>query len=197
MIGVALALVMSTAALAQDRDWWWNAPFKAFTMPSESMEPSIPPGSYMIAAKRSPSELRRGDLVILLKDGTPWVKRVVALPGDRVAMVEGRVRLNGQSAEYGPARSYTLTKGGVGEQQSERLPGTETAHLTLQTRLTPQDNTSEILVPRNRAYLLGDNRDNSSDSRFTLEEGGLELVAFDDIYGVIDPARIARRKPAP
>jgi signal peptidase I len=121
--------------------------------------------------------------------------RVVGLPGDRIGMIDGKVRLNGRIAEYGTGQSYPLNNAQAGVRRNERLPGESVTHMILELRRTPQDNVPEMVVPANRFYMLGDNRDNSSDSRFALAEGGIETVAFDDVYGVIDPAFTVRGKP--
>lgn len=189
------ALLLSSAAYAQDREWWWDKPFKAFTMPSESMEPSVPSGAYLLATRRAPAELKRGDLALFMVNKDPWIKRVVGLPGDRIALVDGKVLINGKFAAYGAEDRYALPNGrDAGNRQTEQLPGEARPHTVLQLRLTPQDDVAEAVVPANHFYMLGDNRDNSTDSRFSRAEGGIDMVAFDDVYGVIDPAHIAPGK---
>ncbi|MES2986410.1 MAG: signal peptidase I [Pseudomonadota bacterium] len=195
--GFLLAAVLLPGSVqAQDREWWWDAPFKAFTMPSESMEPSVPPGSYLIAKKRIAAQAQRGDIVAIRVDKSIWIKRVVGLPGDRVRIVDGKVILNGKTAGYGQGQLYAFYNGrDKGVEQTELLPGETVPYMVVQLRPTPQDNSFEVLVPANRLYLLGDNRDNSADSRFSHAEGGLETVAFEDVYGVVDPRNIVRGKP--
>jgi len=169
--------------------------FQPFTIPSASMEPGLQVGDYLVVSKfrygwswASPSlsvapgegrlfgrHPKRGDVVVFRLPRDPrqvWVKRVIGLPGDRVAVRDGRIVLNGQAV---PLRRLGSALDGGGrpvEAQLERLSGEAGAH-----RLYDHgpglagDERPEMIVPEGRYLVMGDNRDNSLDGRWSQEEG--------------------------
>jgi signal peptidase I len=121
--------------------------FQAFYIPSESMEPTLKPGDRVLVNKLSYDlhSIRRGDIVVFKRPpaeaGNPaikdLIKRVVGLPGETIEERGGKVYINGQPLK----ESY--------------LPaGTYTTNLRT------------LVVPRGKYFVMGDNRSNSSDSRF-------------------------------
>ena len=135
----------------------------------------------------------RGDIAIFRHplDGTEYIKRVVGLPGDTIEMRGGRLVLNGApvakrriadfvvrvspntSCAWGAAQEPAA---GGGRQCryarfAETLPGGR-SYLVLDFGATPQDDFGPITVPSGHAFMLGDNRDNSQDSRFSARAGG-------------------------
>lgn len=160
--------------------------FEPFRIPSESMLPTLLVGDFIFVNKftygiRLPV-LRnevvsfgapdRGDVVVfrLPSDGrTNYIKRVVGLPGDRVTYYAGQLRVNGDPVPIEPVGRYT----GPGSQDAgpmlllrEQLGGHE--HDVL--RVVPEDprrvRYGEWRVPEGYYFMMGDNRDNSRDSRF-------------------------------
>lgn len=199
--------------------------FSPFSIPSESMLPGLMKGDYLLAAKwpygYSRHSLpfatalpegrllattpRRGDIVIFKHplDGQEYVKRVIGLPGDRVAMLGGQVLLNGtpvprvQIADAlipitpGSGCGWGGTIAGRGEggeacaypRWRETLPGGRTYDV-LDFGIGPADTFAEELVPPGRLMVMGDNRDSSLDSRFPAEPGqGVGLVPEDLLVG--------------
>ena len=140
----------------------------------------------------------RGDVVIFKHpvDGTDYVKRAIGLPGDTVAMRNGTVILNGEPLAQSrggyvdiPMSANTSCRpdGGivVGEatcryrQVIETLPSGK-SYPTIDFGPRPADNFGPIVVPKGKIFFMGDNRDNSLDSRFpAVAGGGVGLVDAD------------------
>ncbi|WP_082992415.1 signal peptidase I [Erythrobacter sp. QSSC1-22B] len=146
----------------------------------------------------------RGDVAIFKHpiDGTDYIKRVIGLPGDTVEMRGGRVVLNGQPVEQQVVREFDLplsantqcVRGGFEietprgtacryRMARETLPSGR-SYTVLDFGATPQDDFGPVLVPRDRLFVMGDNRDNSQDSRFDAQpQGGVGLVPTDRLVG--------------
>ncbi|MEH6951791.1 signal peptidase I [Nitrobacter sp. NHB1] len=185
-----------------------------FYVPSASMEPTLLIGDALLASKypygystaslpihvsfpetsRIFGELpKRGDVVVFRWPGNlsqVWVKRVIGLPGDRIQMRGGQVWINGQAAALKPD--------GLGEAEDDN-GSSEPAHRYVETlpggashpifkihdngRL---DNTAEVTVPPGHLFVMGDNRDNSADSRVPVNQGGVGLLPTDNLVGRVD-----------
>jgi len=133
----------------------------------------------------------RGDIAVFRLPRDPsqtYVKRVVGLPGDRVQMRDGRLWLNG--------KLLPLRRAGVGQMETENgiltaprfvetLAGREhpifkmTAHGEL-------DDMPDVVVPPGHLFVMGDNRDNSADSRVPVRAGGVGLLPVEDLVGRVD-----------
>ncbi len=124
---------------------------RSFSIPSGSMIPTLQIGDNIFAST-APARPAHGDIVFFTSPSDPatiLVKRVVALPGERVALRGGQVILNGQALAQ-TASTETTPEGHL--YQVNLAPG-------------PFDTTGEITVPEGRMFVLGDNRGNSLDSR--------------------------------
>ena len=184
--------------------------FQPFTIPSASMEPNLYQGDYIIVSKYSygysknsipfspplfsgrilEKRPQRGDIVVfkLPRDGhIDYVKRVIGLPGDRIQMKGGLLYLNGQPVKrelagtvkedsgYGFVRDVASYR--------ETLPGGK-SFLTNDFGADGElDNTDAFVVPQGNYFMMGDNRDNSSDSRVPPEAGGVGYVPADHLVG--------------
>jgi signal peptidase I len=155
-------------------------PFRAFSFPSTSMEPTLRLGEYAFAnmlayGGRNPE---RGDIVTfsLPRDpSTTYVKRVVGMPGEKVQLKNGILHINGQPVPTADAGTYKLHAAGQPEKiaplKRETLPnGVSFETLDLVSN-GPFDNTAAFDVPAGQYFVLGDNRDNSVDSRMPDQVG--------------------------
>ena len=185
-----------------------------YYVPSGSMEPTLLIGDELLATKYTygystaslpvsivvtPTQRvfgalpQRGDVVVFRSPGDPkqiWVKRVVGLPGDRIAMKGGRLWINGTEV---PLRSD-----GTGEMEMENgsvvptpryiesLPGGRDHAILKTSDGGPLDNITETVVPDAHLFVMGDNRDNSADSRVPVADGGVGLLPTANLVGRVN-----------
>ena len=147
----------------------------------------------------------RGDIVVFKHplDRADYIKRVVGLPGDTIQMVAGVLHIDGQPVRkeriddfVAPITPYNACRverfratAADGTpvcrypQFRETLPGGR-SYTVLGFGLTPQDTTEPVIVPEGSLFLMGDNRDNSQDSRFPAAPGGgIGLVPEENLVG--------------
>ena len=199
--------------------------FAPFSIPSESMLPRLMNGDYLLAAKwpygfsrhSLPFDLplpdgrlfaatpERGDIVIFKHpvDGRDYIKRVIGLPGDNIAVIGGQVMLNGKPVPRTRIADTLIAQspntgcewGGDLEQAAdgsaacryagfrETLPGGK-SYDVLDFGLTQGDAYAPQTVPAGTLFAMGDNRDNSRDSRFPAAAGdAVGLVPQDLLVG--------------
>lgn len=142
---------------------------RQFRISSVSMEPTLFKGERVIVDQHAyrAGAPQRGDLIaFMVARGTreaTYLKRVIGVPGDRVQMRGGKVWLNGR--ELATAQRHSID-GGKTYRQTEKLPSGR-GYLVLDLKPDSRgDNTAELVVPKGAYFVLGDNRDNSLDSRF-------------------------------
>ena len=143
---------------------------QAFRIPSRAMEPTLLAGDFIFASVgQSDRQPRRNDIVIFESPeaGLIVIKRAVGLPGDTLMMRNGVLALNGVSIQE-PFTQTIDSAGADGEALSRGRPW-HLAHLVQRDAATYRPtmrNWGPIVVPRDSVFLLGDNRDESFDSRF-------------------------------
>ncbi|MFS8202037.1 signal peptidase I [Streptomyces sp. CWNU-52B] len=142
---------------------WGAIVYQPYTVPTESMSPTIAAGDRVLAERIDGSDVERGDVVVFKQaswGNLPMVKRVVAVGGDTVACcTQGKLTVNGKKIE----EPY-LPKGT--EAESSSIPSIE--------------------VPKGRLFLLGDERSGSLDSTAHLTEAGNGTVPRTSVNARVD-----------
>ena len=180
--------------------------FEAFTIPSGSMKATLLVGDYLFVSKYSygfshyslpfspqwfsgrifGAMPERGDVVVFRlpkDDSIDYIKRVIGLPGDRIKVVDGMIFINGKAVKRERVNDFVDDEGGVSNyvhRWRETLPnGVSYETLDLQDD-GPLENTEEYRVPAGHYFMMGDNRDNSQDSRVLSAVG---YVPFENLVG--------------
>jgi signal peptidase I len=170
--------------------------FQPFSIPSQSMAPTLIPGDYVLVSKvsygygpyslllvtaglsrRFPSDWlpERGDIVVFRMPGgtgVDFIKRVVGLPGDRIQLIRNVLRLNGVAVPR--ERIGDGVEDPAGQRAAryrETLPNGVSYTTQVLNDNGPFANTPEYTVPAGHYFALGDNRDNSVDSRMANQVG--------------------------
>ncbi len=206
LVDIACIILLVTAAK--------TAIAEPFYVPSGSMEPTLLIGDELLATKYPygyssaslPAILpvpgtsriwgalpKRGDVVVFRWPGDRsqvWVKRVIGLPGDRIALRAGRVIINGEPVG--------IQRAGIGQAEIEdgsqvpaarfieTLPDKREHTIFKMVAEQPLDNMPETTVPAGHLFVMGDNRDNSADSRVPVRSGGVGMLPVDDLVGRVD-----------
>ena len=162
---------------------------RVFVMPSDSMLPTLISQDRLLVDTQPKTAWQRGDIVVIKVRQEQWLKRIVGLPGDRIVMRNGQVVLNGKAVSQQFDSEIELpSESGVPAQKasklSEQFPGEVRPHQILDLGRRSLDDTNEVLLGPNQYFLLGDNRDNSADSRMADQPRlGLGLVDRKQLYG--------------
>ncbi|HYM30159.1 MAG TPA: signal peptidase I [Candidatus Cybelea sp.] len=160
---------------------------------------SLPFGPPLFSGRIFGHQPERGDVVVfkLPRDNsTDYIKRVVGLPGDHLQMRNGDLYINGQKCERRQIADYVdrPTEGGVRRitQYIETLPnGVQHPVLALHPEWAADpnnvaNNSKEFVVPPGQYFMMGDNRDNSADSRFSPQMSGVGFVPAENLVGRAD-----------
>ena len=154
------------------------------------MAPTVIMGDRVTGRMGRPTAVNRGDVLLVEANrGSTYIVRVVGLPGDRIELRGGIVHLNGQTVPQRLVRveSAPPGPGGGGERRrlEERLPGQPGMHEIYDAGDSEGDDSGPVTVQPGHLFLLGDNRDDSNDSRFPRESEGLGQVSLDRVRGVV------------
>jgi len=167
--------------------------FEPFNIPSGSMTPTLLTGDYVFVSKYSYGYSRyslpfapdflhgrifgrkpeRGDVAVFINPhtGEDYIKRIVGLPGDHIQVINGILNINGKPVERIKMGDYVQGGGGsyrAATLYNEVLPNGRRHEIIENSDNGPSDNTPEFTVPPNHFFMMGDNRDDSLDSRTTL-----------------------------
>jgi signal peptidase I len=182
--------------------------YQAYNAPSVSMVPGIMLGDHFIVSKSAygysrfsfpfmlpdfsgriwAGEPSRGDIVVfkLPRDNeTDYIKRLIGLPGDRIQLRGGVVYLNGIALPLTPVEGIPCLEGGSCNYLRETLPNGRSYVINDTEPNGPADNTAEYIVPPGHYFMMGDNRDNTLDSRFAQSSprGGVGYVPYENLIG--------------
>jgi signal peptidase I len=149
-------------------------------VPTGSMKPTIEEGDRVVVNKLAYDlkvpfttyeivkwgDPKRGDIVVLFSpaDGVRLVKRVIGIPGDRIELKDNTLLVNGQATKYTPIGAASTDDGGVLVAE-EQLPG-KNHKVMFMPQIPAMRTFPQVVVPPGYYYVMGDNRDNSNDSRF-------------------------------
>lgn len=161
--------------------------YEAFRIPSASMEPTILAGDFLYIRKPLSSPIHRGAVVVFTsveEDSLKVIKRVVGIPGDTLAMRDGRLLVNGAAASEPYLPPPAPTHRSESSDFRVKMRRWQLPHLVgaPDSYLPDLNDWGPLVLPPDSVFVLGDNRQASYDSRYW------GLLAFDRILG--EPALV-------
>lgn len=180
--------------------------YEPFNIPSGSMIPTLLVGDYLFVSKFSygysrhtiafgaplfdgrilGGEPEHGDVAVFKLPHDPsvdYIKRIVGLPGDEIQVVNGLLHINGQPVERERIEDLVIDRGGRPvrvAQFIETLPNGQEHRIIERSDSGPLDNTPVYAVPEDHYFVMGDNRDDSVDSRV---QGSIGFIPAENLVG--------------
>lgn len=182
--------------------------FEPFNIPSGSMIPTLLVGDYLFVSKYSYGYSRyslpfspdlfsgrifgrlpdRGDVVVFKfphDTSVDYIKRIIGLPGDRIQMKAGQLYINGTLVPRKLVGEFVERDDGrqtIATEYIETLPNGRQHPILKEQDTGYMNNTPEFTVPAGHVFAMGDNRDNSSDSR-VMDASGVGFVPVENLVG--------------
>jgi signal peptidase I len=188
-----------------------TAAAQPFNIPTASMQGTLLVGDYLFVSKASygysryslpggylwslpqgrifASSPERGDVIVFktpMDNKTDYIKRLIGLPGDRIQMKDGILYINDKPVPKIPVAPFIEHIGGRPHevaQNRETLPNGVSYNVLDREQYGDLDNTDVFVVPGGHYFMMGDNRDNSLDSRVPVDVGGVGYVPFENLVG--------------
>jgi signal peptidase I len=187
--------------------------FQPFNIPSGSMKQTLLVGDYLFVSKLAygysrfsfpggfnlfpgrvfSAEPKRGDVAVfkLPRDNsTDYIKRVIGLPGDEILVRKGVVSINKKEVPRAPAGTFETREDGGAPIKiavfEETLPNGVKFRVLDRDPNNSWDNAGPYVVPAGHYFMMGDNRDNSTDSRVPEVQGGVGFVPLENFVGRAD-----------
>jgi signal peptidase I len=180
--------------------------FGSYDIPTGSMKPTLLVGDYVFVSKFSygfskysfpfynppfkgrifGSVPKRGDVAVFRLPRDPsvdYIKRIVGLPGDRIQMIDGVLNINGEPVKLTQVEDGFDTDRGPVLQFQETLPNGVVHPIFKHAGHQPLDDTAVFTVPEGNVFAMGDNRDNSLDSRVPPQQSGVGFVPLENLVG--------------
>ena len=176
----------------------WFVCFGVFVIPSASMANTLVPGDHVLVERIGvllARPLYRGEIVVHrypLDRNEDYVKRIVGVPGDRLKMRDKRLYRNGVEVN----EPYVQHSSSLIDSYRDNFPNTPNSPLRepAMEMLEKHVVNGELVIPEGRYFVMGDNRDDSADSRYFGFIQGSDVVGRPIlIYGSHDPKRIFKR----
>jgi signal peptidase I len=171
---------------------------------------SLPLGLPLFEGRLMENPVERGDIVVFKSprdNRTDFIKRIVGLPGDQIQMVSGVLTINGKAVPKQRLADFVVdvtpntdceerflrpsfrATGAQGQPvcrypaYEETLPNGRSYVVLDQLRGSPTDDTGMYIVPEGHYFAMGDNRDDSADSRLSVAEGGVGFIPAENLVG--------------
>jgi signal peptidase I len=164
---------------------------RLFNIPSDGMAPTLVTGDRFFARFIDPADVKRGDVLIIRVDMAGgevfYVKRVAALPNETIELKDGVVSINGSRIpqKFEKMEEVMQESGPIqAKRMLEQFPGEAAPHYIFDMAVEGfGDFYGPVKVPAGHIFLLGDNRDNSADSRFDRTEKGIGFLPLSRVVG--------------
>jgi signal peptidase I len=216
------ALLIALVIVVFSSFWAWLLAHRVFSVPSGSMTPTLQEGDYLwpstlsygLSRETYPFSLplgdmrlfastpRRGDVVAFRRPAHDdiYFKRVIGLPGDQIQLKKGRLYINGNMVErefVADADDDELSEADASAPiYKETLPeGRSYLIQEIEGDEGYYDNTAVFIVPAGSYFVLGDNRDNSSDSRIDAAQNGVGMVPYENFIARLDRILFSTNSP--